>query len=561
MRPVFVAVLFLVGCEAQILPPGVVPWGPPGGSGGGNGGTGGGTAEVNPCEVPTLSIGSAPMRRLSHEEYKNSLSDLQPSWATLVNTRASGFTQDSESLGFKNGAVFLDVKPVLAGEYMDAAEAIAAQAVAGANLTALLPCSPTGNETGCAGEFIRTFGRRLYRHALSTEELARYTTVYTAARTQGYDFRTGIEWVVFAFLNSPGFLYRLELDPAGSPSVRTLTGPELASRLSYLIWQSGPDEMLLAAAEAGQLSSRVDLQAQAERMIADPKARRMVTFFDQWLKWEKLDVLTRDGTIFPGLPASLGPLFHTEAKTFAEKTVFDGDARLGSLLTGEYTYVNQQLAQHYGFAGVTGTAFQRVSLTGRGGLMMLGGTLATNDRNTRTSIVHRGVAVRTLVMCQVVAAPPPNIPALGAIDSSLSQAQRLAMHREDPGCAACHNSIDSLGTPFENIDAVGRIRTTDEAGHLVDTAGELTRSKDSALNGPVANGTELMAKLAQSDEVRDCFATQLYRFSMGRKEETADSCSTYTMKKQFAANGGDIKSLLLTLTQLDDFDHRQVVQP
>ncbi len=561
MRPVLLAVVCLMGCEASILPPGMSPFGPNpiGGSGGGVAGTGGGAAvDVNPCDVPTLSVGTAPMRRLSHEEYKNTLGDIQPAWATLAATRANAFTQDSESLGFKNGAQFLDVKPVLAAEYMDAAEAIAAQAVSGANLTALLPCNPTGNEAACANQLILSLGRRLYRHTLSTEEAARYLTVYNSARSQGFDFRTGIEWVVFAFLNSPGFLYRIELDPPGSSGVRALTGTELASRLSYLLWQSAPDETLLTAAENGELQTRPQLLAQAERMVADPKARRMVGFFDQWLKWEKLDTLSRDATTFPGLPAGLGPLLRTEARTFAERTVFDDDGRLGTLLTGKHTYVNQTLAQHYGLSGVTGSAFQRVSLTGRGGLLMLGGTLATSDLHNRTSIVHRGVTMRTLVMCQVVAAPPPDIPALGPISPSLTQAQRLAEHRTNPGCAGCHNSIDPLGTPFEGFDAVGRARTMDEAGNLVDTKGELTKSKDTELNGPVNDANELVAKFAQSDEVRDCFATHLYRFSMGRKEEAADACSTYTMKRRFADSGGDVKQLLLSLTQLDDFDHRQV---
>lgn len=536
----------LAACEAQIIPPGVTVIG---------GGGGGSVAEVNPCTA-VVAVGTAPMRRLSHDEYKNSLSDLQPSWAGVVATQAAAFPPDSESLGFRNSALFLDVKPVLAGQYLDAAEAIAAQAVT--NLPALLPCSPTGNEAPCAEQFIRSFGRKLYRHTLSAEEVARYQTVYGNARTQGYDFKTGIEWVVFAFLNSPGFLYRIELDAPGSSGLRALTGVELASRLSYLLWQSGPDEELLAAGEAGQLATRAEIAAQARRLIDDPKARRLTAFFDQWLKWDGLESITRDSTAFPMLPATLGALMHTEARTFAENTVFDADHKLGSLLTGRYTFVNQTLAQHYGLPGVTGTSFQRVAVTGRGGLMMLGGNLAVRDLNTRTSIVHRGVAVRTLMMCQVVAAPPPNVPALGPIDASLSQAQRLALHRADPGCASCHNNIDSLGTPFEAFDAVGRPRTKDEAGHHIDTAGELVRSRDTALNGPVANAEELMDKLGQSSEVRDCFATHLYRFSMGRQEEAGDACSTYTLKKQFEQSGGDVKELLLSLTQIDDFDHRQV---
>lgn len=579
MRPLTLLCLLLAACDAQILPGGVTPGDPFGtgaggtgaggtgaggtgaggtGAGGtGAGGSGGGDVVVNPCDGPT-KVAVEPMRRLSHDEYKNSLSDFQPSWASVVGTQAATLPPDTESLGFRNSASFLAVNATLAQEYMDAAEAIATQAVS--NLTTLLPCQPAnaGAEAGCADQFIKAFGRRMYRHTLAADEVARYTKVYSDARTGGYDFKTGIEWVVFAFLNSPGFLYRVELDAVGSSGVRELTPLELASRLSYLMWQSAPDVALLDAAEQGRLSTRADVLREATRMVDDAKARRLVAFFDQWLKWGDLDVIVRDSSKFPSLPAGLGGLMHTEAKMFAEKTVFDSDSKLGSLLTGNYTYVNQTLAQHYGIAGITGTGFQRVATTGRGGLMMLGGNLAARDLNTRTSIVHRGISVRTLFMCQVVAAPPPNVPALGPIDSSLTQAQRLAMHRMDPTCAACHNNIDSLGTPFEGFDAVGRTRTQDEAGHPVDTTGELVRSKDTALNGPVANGVELMGKLGQSGEVRDCFATNLYRFSMGRKENADDACSTYTMKQAFAQSGGDVKQLLVTLTQLNDFDHRQV---
>lgn len=559
MRPFVLAVVCLTGCEATILKPGEVIGGNTGGNGGSGAGAGGGSVEVNPCSSE-VSVGLAPMRRLSHEEYRYSISDLQPTWSATVATQAGTLTPDSESLGFRNSSLFLDVKPVLAQQYMDAAEQVAALAVT--NLTALLPCSPTpaANEAACAEQFVRTFGRKLYRHPLSTEEVERYKTVYAAARTGGYDFKTGIEWVVFSFLQSPGFLYRVELDAAGTSGVRAVTPIELASRLSYLIWQSGPDETLLAAAEAGQLTTRADLDVQARRMLDDPKARRLVGFFEQWLKWEKLDGLSRDATKFPGLPASLGPMMHNEVRLFTENAVFEGDHTLKTLLTGNFSYVNQALAQHYGIAGVTGTAFQRVTTTGRGGLMLLGGNMALHDLNSRTSIVHRGVAVRTSVMCQVVPAAPPDIPALGPIDATLSQAQRLEMHRANPTCAGCHDLIDPLGVTFEGFDAVGRARTEDEAGHAIDTRGALTRSKDLELNGPVADANELMGRFGQSDEVRDCFATQVYRFSAGRKEETADACSTYTMKKRFEASGGDIKDLILTLTQLDDFDHRQVTQ-
>src|SRR4051812_23235077 len=178
----------VAACDAQINPPDLIIGAGNGAGGSGAGGTGagntggsgtgGGIVDENPCG-PVVQVAVEPMRRLSHDEYKNTLSDLQPTWATTVGTRAAGFAPDTESLGFRNGATLLDVKPTLAQQYMDAAEVIAAQAVT--NLTALLPCTPTtATEAACATQFIKTFGRRLYRHTLSTDEVARLTTVYSS---------------------------------------------------------------------------------------------------------------------------------------------------------------------------------------------------------------------------------------------------------------------------------------------------------------------------------------------------------------------------------------------
>lgn len=526
---------------------------------GGGGGPGG---ETNPCTADVV-VGSMPIRRLSHEEYAYSLSDTftDLTLAPTVTTAAQGFAPDPQSLGFNNSSAFLTVSSNLAQQYMDAAETISAQAVQ--NLSALLPCSPTNNESGCADRFIQVFGRKMFRRAIAADEAARYRAVYDGARTAGYDFATGIQFVVFAFLNSPNFLYRMEFDTPGSTGTRAVTGTELASRLSYLLWHSVPDEELLTTAEMGQLRTKDQVLAQARRMLSDPKARRVYSFFQQWLGLQNLPNMQRDPTEFPNLDPNLPSLLDGEARAFVEGVMFDGDSKFQTLLTAQYTYANQKLATHYGFSGISGSTWQKVDFATprRGGLFMLGGTLAVHDKSTRTSIVRRGLEIRTQVMCQIVPAPPPNVPALGTVDPTATQAERLAQHRTDPNCASCHTRLDPLGQTFEAIDAVGRDRTVDEGGHPVVTTGAISESINGGVDGPVADGYEMMQKLAGSEDAQDCMATQLYRFAAGRKEETGDACSRFTLRAGFKSSGGDLKGLLLGLTQTDDFMNRQVTPP
>ncbi|HVN42516.1 MAG TPA: DUF1592 domain-containing protein, partial [Steroidobacteraceae bacterium] len=454
---------------------------------------------------------------------------------------------------------FLQVSTVLAQQYMDAAEQVSIAAVA--DLTKLLPCNPTGNEQACADQFITTFGRKMYRRALTPDEVTAYQTVYANARNAGFDFSTGIQWVVFTFLQAPGFLYRAELDSPGDPAIRALKPEELAARLSYLIWQSVPDDALNQAVADGKLATKADLAAQAQRMLDDPKAQRTFDFFAQWLNLDALSNFSRDATVYPNLDPKLPQLFRDEVQHYVQGVVFDGDSKISTLLTANYTFVNSELATHYGLSGVSGTGWQKASWSSRrGGLFMLGGVLGTRDKATRTSIVRRGVLMRTQVMCQVVPAPPPNVPPLGPVDQTISQADRLAQHRTNAACAGCHNMIDPLGSPFEGIDAVGRDRTVDETGHPVITAGAVTNLSDK-LDGPVSDGVDLFGKFAQSDVVPNCFATQLYRFSNGRQEEDADACSRWQLRQRFRDSGGNIKDYLVGLTQTDDFSNRPVSLP
>ena len=519
------------------------------------------TAELSPCTA-TPTVGTAPMRRLSHLEYGYSLADLlaaDPAVPPVVAAQQATLTADPVSLGFKNSAAFLQVSTLLAQQYMDAAEAVSTQAVA--NLGALLPCAPTGDEAGCARQFIAAFGPRLYRRALEADEVGAYQQVYASARSAGYDFATGIQWVLFSFLQAPGFLYRVELDAPGDPPVRPVRPEELAVRLSYLLWQSVPDPALSQAAATGKLATRADVEAQARRMLADPRARRR-DFYDQWLNLDALASFSRDSAVYPDLDPGLPGLLQQEVHHFVDGVLAADGGTLAELYTSPTTWVNAPLARHYGFAGVSDGGWQPVRWPGRrGGLFMLGGVLAQKDKSNRTSIVRRGLMLRTQLLCQVVPAPPPGVPPLGPVDGTLSQADRLAAHRSNPACSGCHTLMDPLGTAFENIDAVGRDRTHDEAGHPVATLGSLDGLSQAPLDGPLADGLELMSRAVRSADVSACFSLQLYRFGVGRAEEPADVCSRYQLRQRFLRTGGNLEDALVALTQTDDFLFRAVTPP
>jgi hypothetical protein len=510
---------------------------------------------VTAC-TDTPTPGPAPLRRLSHEEYQNALVDLFGDEA-LARQATRDFVPDPVSLGFRNAARFLDVKPVLLQSYQAAAELVASEVVK--NLPALVRCDPAGGEA-CARTFIQDFVRRAYRRDLSREEVDRYLAVFRAGAT-GASFATGIESVVSAVLQAPNFLYRPEVE--GDLSRTQPVAPfELASRLSFFLWQSIPDEALLDAAREGRLITKADVEREARRMLADPKARRLFNFFEQWLDVDELVGLRRDAAVFPGLNPSLAALLREEAREYVTRTVLDGDGSLEDLLTGEFSFVNGPLAQHYGLSGISGNAFQRVAWTSgkRGGFFMISGALVSHDKQTRTSIVNRGLRVRTLLLCQNIPAPPNNVPLnLGPIDATASQGDRLAAHRSEPACAGCHNLLDPLGEPFENIDAVGRERTVDEGGNPVKTAGMITGTR--TLDGAVADGLALMKKLASSDEVRECLVTQAFRFVAGREEQQADLCSRQRTLQVFKDANWNVKELFVAMTQTDDFLMKPAITP
>lgn len=535
----------VTGCEATFLP-----------------GEGSGPDPLNPkppiveevkpivtaC-TDTPTPGTAPLRRLSHEEYRNVITDLFGD-ETLSRNISKDFINDPMSLGFTNSARFLDVKLVMAQAYMKAAETLATRSVSSANLPSIAPCHATGDEA-CARTVIDNVVRKLYRRALTTEEVNKYLAIYRQGRTST-NFATGVEWMLLAAFQSPNFLYRPEVE--GVMDARAVAPYELANRLSFFLWRSMPDEALLTAAETGKLVTKADVERETRRMLTDPKAERVFEFFEQWLDIDELPSMVRNTSAFPGLSPTLANELREEARQYVKHTVLEDGVSLQEFLTAQYTWVNGPLATHYGLSGVTGSAFQKVSWTSgkRGGLFMLSGALVSHDKQTRTSIVNRGLRVRTLLLCQTVPSPPDDVPlSLGPIDATASQGDRLAAHRTNATCAGCHSLLDPLGEPFETIDAVGRERLVDEGGHTIKTEGSIVNT--TTVNGKVADGMALMNTLSAAPEVQECFVRQLFRFGNGRIEEDADLCSRQRALESFTNSDFNVKELFVAMTQTDDF--------
>jgi hypothetical protein len=335
----------------------------------------------------------------------------------------------------------------------------------------------------------------------------------------------------------------------------------MASRLSYLMWHSMPDDALFAAAAAGKLTAPADIEAQVQRMIADPKARGVVAdFHAQWLRVGEISGVEKDTTIFPAFTPAIAQLMQQETARFLDYVTWDGPGDLGSILTAPFTFVNGPLAQYYGMTTVSGSAFVKTPLTGthRAGVLAQGGLLSLLAKANQTSPVHRGKFVREQLLCMQLPPPPANLMIKPPeLSSTLTTRQRFTQHSIDPACTTCHHLMDPIGLGFEDFDGAGAFRAL-ENGQPIDDSGEV---QDSDVEGPFHGVGELASKLASSDQVRACVAKRWFRYGYGRGETSADACSLSGIQSQFAAGGFKIRDLLVALTRTDAFRYRQVTQP
>ena len=510
------------------------------------------------CRGAAPQPGPSFIRRVNRLEYNNTVRDLLGDTTHPADT----FPAEERRLGFDNNADALSVSPVLAEQYMLAAESLAAAAV-DAHWATLVPCAPgtTGAAAvdACGRDFIAGFGKRAYRRPLDADDLAPLTAVFDAGKAT--DLKTGIRLVIATALQSPRFLYRVELGaaPRAGATVVKLDDWEMAARLSYLLWHSAPDDMLFAAAEAGRLTAAADVAAQVRRMVADPRARGVVADFNaQWLRVDEIDGVEKVATAFPKYSPAIAGLMQQETSTFLDYVTWDGAGDLATILTAPFTFANATLAQYYGFAGVSGDAFVKTPLgaaTHRAGVLSQGGLLSLLGKADQTSPVHRGKFVREQLLCMQLPPPPANITIKPPeLSTTLTTRQRFTQHSIDPACTGCHHLMDPIGLGFEDFDGAGVFRAS-ENGQPIDDSGEV---QDSDVTGPFHGVGELAAKLSSSAQVRSCVATKWFRYGYGRGETAADACSLESLNIQFAAGGFKILDLLIGLTQTDAFLYRQV---
>lgn len=495
------------------------------------------------------------MRRLSRQEYSSTLRDL------LGDTTRPGdaLPPDERGNGFGNDSAFQSVSELLAESYARLAEEAALRVTRDpTRLAELLACDVAQlGELACVERFIEHFGARAYRRPLTGDERTRLLGVFADVRS--YDgLESALGAVIEVTLQSPQFLYRIEeTPPAAGTEVARLGAFELASRLSYLLWGSMPDEELFRAAGAGELETPEQLQAQAQRMLEHPEARARVRDFHGLLfGLEGLEQVRRSPSAFPELPQNLGALLREETSRFVEDVVFEQGGGLSALLTSPQTFLNQELAGFYGVPDVQGAEFRPVSLDEhrRAGILTHGAVMNAHTPGVTSHPVLRGLLVRSVLLCDPPPDPPPGIVFIVPSDPGLSTRERYGLHRSSDLCAGCHQFMDPLGFGFENYDPVGRWREH-EGGLPIDASGEIVGTD---VAGPFVGPRELAERLAQSETVANCYVEQWFAYGYGRVTTPEDMCSRDQLRQAFRAGDQRITDLILALTETDAFLRRRV---
>jgi len=428
--------------------------------------------------------------------------------------------------------------------WLEAAEDIAALAVR--DLDALLPCDPGAGEV-CARQFVRAFGQRAWRRPLTDDEVTRYAAYITSGAT----FDAGVERALTQLLVSPWFLYRYELgEPTGDGTWR-LTSWELASLLSYAIIGTMPDAELFDAAASGALDTPAGLEAQARRLLADPRARESVAIFaEQWLGIEPVTTTARaaewDAVFTPAVRAAM----REETRRLVTHVTFDASGRFDELFAADYTFANEALADVYALDGVTGDALQWVALDDRrSGLLGHGAILATTAHSDQTSPIRRGLFVRQRILCQDFPTPPGDAGGVPDVDPDATTRERFAQHSSDPSCNSCHQYIDPVGFGFEHFDPIGAWRAMDGA-HPIDAHGDLNDVEGfgTGTSAPFTTLPELAEILTASDAARRCFSRQYRRFVRGAIETRDDRCALAAIDEAFVDADLDILEMMVAVT-------------
>jgi cytochrome c5 len=413
------------------------------------------------------------------------------------------------------------------------------------------------DETACATRILTTLARRAYRRPVDTD-LDTLLGFYDAGRKKG-TFDAGIENALRFILTSPSFLFRGEPDPptVAAGTVYPVNDLELASRLSFFLWSSIPDDQLLTLATQGKLREPAVLERQVRRMLADPRSKALVdNFAAQWLFVRNLQSFLPDTQTFPNFDDNLRQAFRSETELFVESIIRE-DRNVLDLLTADYTFVNERLARHYGIPNVYGSRFRRVTLPdeNRRGLLGQGTVLAVTSYPNRTSPVLRGKWILENVLGTPPPPPPPNVPTLrenGEGGKVTSVRERLEQHRKDPGCATCHRVMDPLGFSLDNFDATGEWRTNEAVGIPVDATGQL--ADGTPVNGPIALRQAL---LKHPEQFVRTMTEKLLTYGLGRGLEHYDMPVVRAIANNAAKENYRFSSLIAGIVKSTPFQMKK----
>jgi hypothetical protein len=496
--------------------------------------------------------GPAPLRRMTRFEYGRTIADL----TGVAVSVADQLPPDEETLGFDDIADAYSVSSLHASAYLDVAERAASALTADTTrLTAVGGCDPTTGDADCVGAFIAGFGRRAWRRPLDPDELQSMQQIYSD--TADPTATDGVAGVVAAMLQSPQFMYRPEPATAGTaaPAATPLEPFALATRLALLLTGAGPDDALLTAAASGGLDTEAGLLAETDRLLAGPRAAELfVHVATQWWEVAGMKTLDKDRNLYRTWTDATAGALAEETRLFLTEA-WQGTPSMRTLLTAPVTYVDADLAAFYGLPAPAGGGFERVDLDrGRAaGLLTQGSFLAEHAKADQTSPTLRGKFVRAKLFCHAPPPPPPDIVVRPpTVDPRLSTRERFAQHTADDRCATCHLQMDPIGFAFEHYDAAGRWRDID-GGKPVDATGDLTGTDvDGALDGVPS----LAARLAASDEVASCTATQWFRYAFGRAEQSpGDLCTVGKLATAFKGNG-DFRKMVRATVRMGAFRNR-----
>jgi hypothetical protein len=422
-------------------------------------------------------------------------------------------------------------------------------------------CHPSSaaEQEACANKILSNLAHRAYRRPVRAGDMTQLLALYTAGAQNG-GFEAGVRLALQKILVSPDFLFRAEVDPPGAArgSVYKISDIELASRLSFFLWSSIPDDQLLAVAEGGRLSDPVVLQAQVKRMLADPRSQALVeNFSGQWLFLRNIARISPDTTTYPYFDENLRQALAKETELLIESQVRE-DHDVADLLSTDYTFLNQRLAEHYGIKGVYGNEFRRVKLEdpNRYGLLGQASILAVTSYPNRTAPTIRGKWVLEQLLGTPPPPPPPNVPSLkdDTTTQKLTMRQRMEQHRANPTCAVCHRMMDPLGFALENFDGLGGWRNSVAPGSgPIDSSGALPDG--TKFNGPAGLREVLMRK---RDLFVETFTERLLTYALGRGLEEYDNAALRKITRDAAADNHKWSAIILGIVKSTPFQMRRV---